>query len=783
MINALQQHQYRECIRCVYNELVDPDLYFNDEGLCNHCVDYNLKLQALNATQRPELLNKLMNDVKAAGKGKRYDCIIGVSGGCDSSYVAHLVKEFGLRPLAVHCDNGWNTELAVTNIHNVLQSLNIDLHTHVINWEEFKDLQLAYFKASVIDIEVPSDHAITALMYRTAAKHGIKYILSGENFITESQLPSSWVYLKNDLVNLKAIHKKFGARPLKTFPTLGYTRQLVYQKVNGIRSVNLLDFVSYNKSEAKALLANNYGWRDYEGKHFESIITRFYQAYILPKKFGVDKRYAHLASMICSGQLSKENALVELQQPPHDPAKMAEDKTFVLKKLGLTNDAFEQLMQSPIRQHTDYPSVLSVAERWRSVLNVYKKITGKPTTFQVMRPNSVAVLLDNPFEIDNRVHQQAATLAKRYDVTLYAINNGKLPVYEIKDGIKIRRVFLPDIHNWRRRDYVKLQSRLIARQGYAVIHANDHVMLDVACGVKSVVPDCKVVYDSHELFHAWPLNLLKASWSIRTKSLVVRKRQIMLEKQNAKCIDRLVTVNQSLADNLFAYFGLKREPVVLRNVPVIKQFNRGQHLLRRKFNIPDHQKILVYIGAHVYPRTLNIETVMQQLSLSNDFAFVLICEGDHNRKELEQYANANDYNNVYFHDLLKPHEIYDHLCDCDAGLVSTWNKKDLSYWYALDNKLFNYLMSEIPILATAQPEYKLIVENYNIGVCVNPENENAYINGLREILQNVDTLKQNLVKAKEELNWDVESQKLIELYNELLPTKAAQRVNATALVK
>ncbi len=333
----------------------DPDIVFDEDGLSNHWHEY----QALIATQpdaaaKKARLEKLLAAVRADGRGKPYDCVIGLSGGVDSSYVTWLAKQWDLRPLIVHFDNGWNNELAVRNIENICKNLGFELHSFVMDWDEFRDLQRAYFRASVVDLEVPTDHMISGALYRLAAKHGLKYILSGLNYATESVMPRSWNYAKFDLVNLKNIHKSFGERPLKKLPALGVWQRAWYQLVRGIHSEPVLDLVDYNKAEAKALLMRELDWVDYGGKHYESLFTRFYQGYILPRKFGVDKRKAHLSNLILSGQMTRDDALRELQQPPYDELLQERDKAYVRKKLGFTESEFEALLALPNQRHEIY---------------------------------------------------------------------------------------------------------------------------------------------------------------------------------------------------------------------------------------------------------------------------------------------------------------------------------------------------------------------------------------------------------------------------------------------
>jgi N-acetyl sugar amidotransferase len=345
----------RICTRCVM-DTTDPEIKFDEKGTCNHCKRYDemARIKILTGAERENKLKEVVDKIKREGKNKEYDCIIGVSGGVDSTYVAYIVKKLGLRPLAVHLDNGWDSELAVGNIEKILKKLDIDLYTHVVDWEEFRDIQLAYLKASVVDIEVVTDHAITAAIYDIANKKRIKYFLSGSNIVTEVIMPNSWVYNKNDLRNLEAIHKRYGTVKLKTYPTMGLFMWLCFSFFTGIQTIPLLNYVDYNKKEAKKLLISDFGWVDYGGKHYESLFTKFYQAYILPTKFNIDKRKAHLSTLICSGQITREEALEELEKPLYEEDELERDKEYVLKKFGISEKEFEDLMKLPIKRHQDY---------------------------------------------------------------------------------------------------------------------------------------------------------------------------------------------------------------------------------------------------------------------------------------------------------------------------------------------------------------------------------------------------------------------------------------------
>jgi len=357
---------YRQCSVSVLDTVDDPQMRFDEEGRCHYYHEY-LRAEQVEVRKgdagRLEL-ESLADEIRAAGRGKPYDSIMGLSGGVDSTYVAYVAKELGLRPLAVHFDNGWNSELAVKNIENIVSRLGFDLSTFVINWAEFRDLQLAYLKASVVDIEVVTDHAIFATLYRIAARHGIHSILSGNNVVTEHVLPPHWIYNKTDHVNIRAIHREFGTVPLKTYPFMDLKVKKYYQMVRRIRSHSILNYVEYNKARVKRLITEELGWRDYGGKHYESIFTRFYQGYILPTKFGIDKRKAHLSNLIFSGQLTKQQALMELKEPIYAPDQQASDYEFVLKKLGLTESEFSELMDRPPRAHTDFATERSVYDAY-----------------------------------------------------------------------------------------------------------------------------------------------------------------------------------------------------------------------------------------------------------------------------------------------------------------------------------------------------------------------------------------------------------------------------------
>lgn len=336
----------------------DPNIEFDAAGVCNHCHRRDRLAATLPATKEEGLarLDAIVERIKAQGRGRDYDCLLGISGGVDSSYLAHLAVEKGLRPLVVHFDNGWNSEPAVRNIENVISRLGLDLQTYVVDWEEFRDIQRSLLKAGVLDLEILSDQAIIATMFRLARKNGIKYILSGHNVATETHLPDAWTWMKFDARNIKAIQRRFGTMPIRSTPLMGILGYTLHQMAFGFKFVWPLNLVGYDKPRALELLKNEYDWREYGTKHGESIITRFYQNYILPTKFGVDKRRAHLSSLICSGQLDRQEALAIVAQSPYTPVQLEEDYEYVTKKLGFSRAEFDAIMQAPPHAHLDYPS-------------------------------------------------------------------------------------------------------------------------------------------------------------------------------------------------------------------------------------------------------------------------------------------------------------------------------------------------------------------------------------------------------------------------------------------
>ena len=367
--------EYRECKRCVMDTSA-VDISFDEHGICCYCNEFSNKLAILNEKKAKDsnAKDEFISKIKTGGLGKDYDCIVGVSGGVDSSYVLYLAVQHGLRPLAVHLDNGWNSELAAHNIANLISTLNVDLYTHVINWNENRDLQRSFFKAHVIDIEMLMDNAMLALNYKMAVKHKVKFILSGSNSATEGMnMPKTWNHLKFDARNIRSIHKKFGTLPIATHPLLSTPRFIWYEFIKHIKWVSFLDYFDYQKDVAIDTLVKDCNYKPYPYKHYESVFTRFYQAYILPKKFKVDKRRLHLSTLIISGQLTRAEAINLLNESTyHNDELEKQDLKFVIKKLGFSEAEFMEYINAPRVHHNHFKTEEPL---WNGLKKLYKLIS------------------------------------------------------------------------------------------------------------------------------------------------------------------------------------------------------------------------------------------------------------------------------------------------------------------------------------------------------------------------------------------------------------------------
>ena len=339
----------------------DTKITFNQQGVCDHCVNFkkNIFPNWSKGPDRKIALDNIIEKIKLDGKNKEFDCIIGMSGGIDSSYLTYIAKEeLGLRPLVFHVDAGWNSQIAVNNIEMLIDKLNLDLYTEVIDWEEMKSLQLSFFKSGVPHIDTPQDHAFFATMYKFAEEYKVKHILTGANLSTECiRNPIEWMYYQSDSIQLKDIQKRFGDRELLTFPLTSILRhKILLPYLKGIKVITPLDYVEYIKEDAKRLLIDKFSWQPYPQKHFESRFTRFYEGYWLYERFGYDTRKVQFSSLILTDQMSRNEALSELDKLPYDPETISHDFEYVANKIGISTKELEFYFKIPKKTYKDYKS-------------------------------------------------------------------------------------------------------------------------------------------------------------------------------------------------------------------------------------------------------------------------------------------------------------------------------------------------------------------------------------------------------------------------------------------
>ena len=360
----MTEREYQVCSTCVM-DTTDSNISFDENGVCDHCNTFfkDIKPKWHTDERGEKEIKEIVKKIKKKGKGKDFDCIMGMSGGIDSSYLLYLaVKKLGLRPLVFHVDAGWNSQEAVNNIEKMVDKLGLDLYTEVIDWEEMKDLQLAYFKAGVSNIDTPQDHSFFATMYKFANEHNVKYILTGGNYSTECvRNPLEWMYYQSDSIQLKDIYKKYGSGKLKNFPITNILWHKVYLPyVKGIKLIRPLDFMEYDKESATQFLVNEFGYQRYPQKHFESRFTRFYESYWLTEKFGYDTRKVQYSSLILTDQMTREEALKKLESPAYNPDTIKDDFEYIATKLGITVEELQCYMDQPNRSNKEFKSQESI---------------------------------------------------------------------------------------------------------------------------------------------------------------------------------------------------------------------------------------------------------------------------------------------------------------------------------------------------------------------------------------------------------------------------------------
>ena len=354
----MNKRKYQICTNCVM-DTTDSKISFDEKGICDHCNDFykNVKPNWHTDERGKAALEAIIAKIKQSGKGKDFDCLLGISGGVDSSYMLHItVKEFGLRPLVFHVDGGWNSELAVNNIEVMVDKLGLDLYTEVIDWEEMRDFQLAFIKAGVPHIDIPQDHAFIATLYDFANKYNIKYILNGGNISTECvRNPMEWLYYGTDMAQIRDILRRFGTIPLKKYPFSPILKHKFYLRyIKGIKVVKPLNYFPYVKKDAVKVLSETYGWKEYPQKHFESRFTKFYEGYWLPLKFGYDTRKVQYSSLIITGQMTRQEALEKLKTPAYDLKTIADEFKYIATKLNITEAELLSYMSAPNKTYKDY---------------------------------------------------------------------------------------------------------------------------------------------------------------------------------------------------------------------------------------------------------------------------------------------------------------------------------------------------------------------------------------------------------------------------------------------
>jgi len=776
-----EKKDYKICSKCIMDNENDPNITFNEQGVCNHCITYDSFAQRkiVDEATKEKNLAALIKEIKS--KGKQYDCVIGVSGGVDSTYVSYLVKELGLNPLAVHLDNGWNSKLAVKNIQQIITKLDIDLYTHVIDWQEFKDLQLSYLKASVVDIELLTDHAIVAILYKIAAEHKIKYILNGENVTSEGVLPSSWVHHKNDLMNIKDIHKQYGKVKIKTFPTLGLFKDLVYRKVKGIKMISILNYIDYNKFEAKKIITEQLDWKDYGGKHYESIFTRFYQAYILPVKFNIDKRRSHLSSLICSGQLSKEKALEEIKLPTCDPEVLKEDKNYVAKKFDLTEEEFDKIMMEKPILHTDYKSVVNYYNflrrpyryiKYRILRRKDHEASAKSFDENVqnnLNEIRIAVLLNGSINDDNRVIKVISTLSKCAHIDLYYVNGDSesdlhlfgenVSLWNVPYKLSFKQKLIR--HTWFCYEYNFFIKEVISRNiDYNIIIANDLPTLYAAYKL-SVTFNAKLIYDSHEIYNEtlnqfFPIESPPfKKFVFNTLISIMRNHGERIEKKYAPKTSGFITVNGSLKEYFKSKYELKKIMVIM-NWPNFKTVDKVKEF-RADYGWDKSDLVFIYQGVLNEGRGLKL-LLETWVKTSINRKLIILGDGpiEPGLKAIVSQLDLSD--RVKFIPKVSLNDLLKYTAGADVG-INLLEDLNLSKKLASPNKLYEYIHANIPVLCSNTVENNKVLETFDVGISVE-NNSDSILKGIESISGNHKAYSVTLSEAAQFYKWENQEEKI-----------------------
>ncbi|UYN97236.1 MAG: N-acetyl sugar amidotransferase [Enhydrobacter sp.] len=775
------QHEGQVCRQCLM-DTSDPEIAFDEHGVCNHCHGYHRRMREdLPAGDRRTYLEGLVARIRKAGAGRPYDCVIGVSGGVDSTYVAWLCKkELGLRPLAVHLDNGWNTELAVRNIETVLRRLDIDLYTHVIDWEEFRDLQVAFLKSGIANWELPTDHAIRALLYREAARRGIKHIITGSNLATEAVMPSAWMADNVDLRLLTSIHRRFGTRKLKTFPRMSLLRLAWYTFARRIRQIPILNYVDYHKSRAMELLERELGWQPYEFKHGESQFTRFFQRHYLPRRFGYDKRKAHLSNLILSGQITRDEGLAGLNAPLYYPDELDRDLAYVAKKLEMTPAELAAHIENPPRRADDYPNSNWIRRRLPTLVAIARRVaTARNFTTTAPRNGGYNLhIYPSPISRESRIFRITEALDKwsLFDrIFIVGMQDGAAPSHQSMGGrreiVRIRPSFrnsrnlflrLARFISWYYRTMQTFRHEPIAC-------VNSHSLSTLPLGwMLKRVTRAKLVYDTHEL---------------ETETLNMRGARRWLAKLTEALFissaDAVVVVSPKIAEWYAArYPGIS--PLVVRNLPQELYAPGRLDLFREHFGIPSDALVFFYQG--LLDEGRGIDVILDAFARVGADRHVVFLGFGSQESLIVEYAHK--HTNIHFMPAVPPNQVRKYTSSGDVGLC-IGQPVCLSYIYSLPNKLFEYMGSGVAVVATKLPEIAKVIESSGSGWTV--ENDSEHLARLVETISREQAVQRGTKGAQwTKLNtWEKECEVLKSVYDKLEFTAtnvAEPQVRAPVLV-
>jgi N-acetyl sugar amidotransferase len=764
----------------------DPSIVFDRQGVCNYVYSSRRRLETecFRGEEGNSRLAELVKEIKAAGRRKPYDCIVGVSGGVDSSYLLVRAKELGLRPLAVHLDNGWNSELAVANIERLLRALDIDLHTHVVNWEEIKDLQRAFFLASMSNVEVVTDHAIVALLYQEAHRNKVRYILSGSNVETESIMPDAWGYDPRDAKHILAIHREYGIRSrLETYPLLPAHLFLRYIFVNKIRHIPLLNYGRFHKADAINQLRDEFGWVPYARKHGESRFTRFFQEYYLPKKFGFDKRKPHLSSLILSGQISREQALLELTKPLYEPHEETLELEYVTKKLGFSQSQWETIMTTPEKSYREFANNSWMFDHSSPVTQFVRQIAKGERP----HPRLSTPLNNRPAKVrsssDERLichvgfssfRNESRALRATNSALQFGLVDRVLFVGYHEPGIPRREPWRPGAETVRlSRPEVRRVPRLLLRSAQWVVWSlravsaigrlklvaiQCHSLASLPAGVAiKRIAKVPLVYDAHEL------ETERAGWGRVQKAMARLIERILIRHS-----DHTFAVSQSIVSWYADRYHLDSVSL-LRNVPIrppapVAIPNR---LLRNAVGIADEDLIFIYLGIVDAGRGYR-QLIDAFRGLSSNCHLVFLGSLANPEVEREVLAATHELRNIHWHPAVPNERVVEYASGADVG-IALIEDVCLSYRYCLPNKVHECRLAGLPVIVSNLPEMARFIDETMSGWKVAPDAQS-----LRTLVESLDRaqIQQKLESCTAPaLTWDEEQGEYLRVLQQVISKK------------